>query len=68
VVLHRLFVAGEHIFELQAQGEARTRLIHDEVFTGLAQPLAAGLAAGTTREGFARMNAALKREAELGRP
>lgn len=68
VVLHRSFVSGEHIFELEALDETRTRLIHDEVFTGLAFPLVALLGGATARDGFARMNTALEHEAESSRP
>ncbi len=64
VVLHRWIAAGEHIFELSSLDAARTRLTHDEAFTGLTRPFAARLVANATHDGFTRMNEALKREAE----
>jgi hypothetical protein len=54
---------GEHVLRLEAAGPGRTRLIHNEDFTGAAIPFA-DLPPAVLTEGYARMNAALKRRAE----
>ena len=63
-VVHPRLIAGEHIFELEPLSESRTRLIHDEVFSGVALRLAVALVSGRVVRGFDAMNAALKLEAE----
>ena len=57
---------GEHIFELEPLGPERTHFVHAENFRGILVPLLAGTLRTTTREGFERMNAALKARAESG--
>jgi hypothetical protein len=63
-VLHPRLGSGEHIFQLEALTPQRTRLIHDEVFTGLFAPLVVWFAGMQTTRGFELMNHALKRVAE----
>ena len=55
---------GEHIFELEALSEGRTRLVHREEFRGLLVPLFWSSLEGPTQQGFTDMNAALKARAE----
>ena len=57
---------GEHFFTLEPLGPDRVRLIHGEHFRGVLVPLLARTLRTTTREGFERMNAALKTRAEGG--
>ena len=55
---------GEHVFELEATGDAQTRLIHREEFRGiLARPFLA-MVGQKTELGFQEMNEALKARAE----
>ena len=54
---------GEHIFELEANGE-KTRFVHREEFTGLLVPLFKKMLEQDTRPGFELMNQALKERAE----
>lgn len=59
---------GEHIFRLEALGEARVRFVHREEFSGpwtLAHRLFRYAAA---KRGFCEMNEALKRHAERDTP
>jgi hypothetical protein len=55
---------GEHQFQLEPIGEARTRLIHRETFSGLLVPLLWRKLDTQTRQGFEAMNRALKQRAE----
>jgi hypothetical protein len=55
---------GEHQFQLEPIGEARTRLIHRETFSGLLVPLLWRKLDTQTRQGFEAMNHALKQRAE----
>lgn len=55
---------GEHGFILEPVEPDRTRLIHDETFTGLLVPLFSSWLDKHTRQGFERMNLALKARAE----
>jgi hypothetical protein len=57
---------GHHFFELEPLGPERVRFVHGENFRGLLVPLLARTLRTTTREGFERMNAALKARAERG--
>jgi hypothetical protein len=57
---------GEHFFEVEPLGPDHVRLVHGEHFRGLLVPLLARTLRTTTREGFERMNAALKARAERG--
>jgi hypothetical protein len=55
---------GEHRFTLEAVSDDRTRLVHEERFSGvLAGPILAKIA-DETRESFEQMNAALKARVE----
>lgn len=64
VQVHAAVVAGEHIFRLTPLAAGRTRLDHDEVFSGLLAPLAMTLGGEKTRRGFEMMNEAAARRAE----
>lgn len=55
-------VDGEHCFTLEPLEDGRVRLVQQESFTGLLVPLAGSSL--DVAEGFAAMNAALKRRAE----
>ena len=55
---------GEHSFEIVELAPDRLRLVHGETFRGLLVPLLASTLRTTTRQGFERMNAALKARAE----
>jgi hypothetical protein len=55
---------GEHAFVIEER-PGGCRLRHEEAFRGLLVPLFGGMLADTER-GFATLNAALKRRAELG--
>lgn len=63
--LGRLFISGlfdgEHIFEIEPLGPARVRFIQREQFNGILVPL---FNFDSTRNGFERMNQALKARAE----
>jgi hypothetical protein len=56
---------GEHFFQMEGTGLARTRLVHGEKFSGLLVPMARAQLDGGTRAGFIAMNQALKQRAEL---
>ncbi|MBU0992939.1 MAG: SRPBCC domain-containing protein [Proteobacteria bacterium] len=59
------FAEGEHIFEIEPVSKDRIRHVHRQIFTGLISPLMGfGLLSLRTREGFIRMNEALKVLAE----
>lgn len=56
---------GEHRFRLSAESRATTRLVHEEVFSGLLVPLVMrGRIKARTVAGFEAMNQALKSRAE----
>jgi hypothetical protein len=55
---------GEHIFELHPEGPRTTRFVHREEFGGLFVPMFWKTLDTDTREGFKRMNMALKQRAE----
>jgi hypothetical protein len=56
---------GEHYFLLQPMGEATTRFVHGEKFSGLlVGPFARRGMLEATRQGFDAMNMALKERAE----
>ncbi len=58
-------VEGEHIFEIEPVDEKCVRLVHRQEFRGLLSPImGSGLINKRTREGFIRMNEALKVKAE----
>jgi hypothetical protein len=52
---------GEHVFLLYSIGESRTRLVHNERFSGIAIPFAS---LDSIEEGYELMNEALKVRAE----
>ena len=54
---------GEHYFQLRAQEDGGTLLVHGERFSGLLVPLLRGQLDTGTRAGFRAMNEALKSEA-----
>lgn len=62
--LSRFLFNGEHGFKLEPLGEGRVRFQQDETFSGLLVPLYARLRLNRTREGFARVNEALRERAE----
>lgn len=55
---------GEHFFRLEDIAPGRTRLLHGERFSGALIPGHALLRYGSTKRGFERMNAALRRHVE----
>jgi hypothetical protein len=55
---------GEHAFDIEPAASGHVRFVHGEVFGGLLVPLLARTLRTTTREGFERMNAALKKRVE----
>ena len=55
---------GEHYFELEPLEGEKTRLIHGENFRGILVNLIMKMIGKETREGFQKMNHALKNEAE----
>jgi hypothetical protein len=57
---------GEHAFRLEAIGDGRTRLVHEETFGGLLAPVVLNRVGEQTRQGFVAMNEALKTRAERG--
>ena len=61
-LLGRVF-SGEHFFVLERRGEG-TRLLHGEDFDGVVAPLVWRFLEAPLREGYARMNDALKARAE----
>jgi len=58
-------VNGEHIHILEPLGENRTRYIHDDEFFGFLIPVVWARLEAFTRQGFEKMNMALKKQAEL---
>ena len=62
--ISRFLFTGEHGFRLEPLGDSRVRFIQDETFRGLLVPLYARLRLAGTREGFSRMNEALRERAE----
>ena len=59
---------GEHIFLLEPIEPGRSRLVHDEIFSGLLVPLFSKRLNRETRQGFEDMNRALKARAESSDP
>lgn len=64
VIVHRWFAKGEHLFRMRAIAADRVLVEHDEVFSGIGEPLVGLLAGKLTERGFDAMNRALKRAAE----
>lgn len=61
----RFILEGEHIFEVQALGERRVRLIHREHFRGALVPFVwRSLLSTRFRQGFEALNRCLKAEVE----
>ena len=56
--------SGEHGFKLEPIGDDRTRFMQDETITGLLVPLYARLRLPHAREGFSKVNEALRERAE----
>jgi hypothetical protein len=54
---------AEHYFILEEAGDQRTRFIHGEHFSGVLVPML-GKTLARTREGFERMNMAIKEQCE----
>ena len=54
---------GEHYFRLEKTGDNTTRFVHGEKFSGILVSLLGGML-DKTKEGFALMNDALKKECE----
>jgi hypothetical protein len=59
---------GEHYFLLEPLETGRTRLVHDEIFSGLLVPFFSNRLSQETRRGFEEMNRALKARVEKGEP
>ncbi|MFX1514534.1 MAG: SRPBCC family protein, partial [Promethearchaeota archaeon] len=55
---------GEHIFQLESQGNGKTRFIQREIFNGLLVRLYANRLDRDIKKGFEEMNQALKRRVE----
>ena len=55
---------GQHIFELEPSGSAKTVLVQRERFGGILLPLLSGMLRNETARGFTEMNQALKERAE----
>lgn len=55
---------GEHRFVIEPLGEERVRFVQEERFSGLLAPLVLRFVGEQTRQGFERMNQALKFRAE----
>lgn len=62
--LSRMLFSGEHGFRLEPLSDWSVRFIQDETFSGLLVPLYARLRLPKTRDGFARVNEALRERAE----
>jgi hypothetical protein len=62
-VSSRLF-SGEHGFKLERTGNDRVRFVQDETFSGVLVPFYSRLRLGRTREGFEKVNEALRERAE----
>jgi hypothetical protein len=56
---------GEHVFELHPTGTHDTRVSHREEFRGLLVPLVPNGVFARIRDGFARMNDALRARVEM---
>ena len=59
-----LLFDGEHFFRMEEAGEGRTRFVQGEIFRGLLVPLFWQYLDTNTRDGFEKMNRALKTKAE----
>jgi hypothetical protein len=59
---------GEHIFRIEPIGADRVRFVQEERFAGVLAPLLLRFTEGSTREGFAAMNAALRARVEQMAP
>lgn len=55
---------GEHIFQIEPMEESRVRFIQREKFRGILVPFLKKMLETTTKEGFKKMNRALKERAE----
>ncbi|TPV97077.1 MAG: SRPBCC domain-containing protein [Myxococcales bacterium FL481] len=55
---------GQHFFELEPLDDTRSRFVHREEFRGLLLPFLRGMLDRDTRQGFERMNRALKARVE----
>ncbi len=64
IQIHPAISAGEHVFRLRPLAADRTRLIHDEVFSGVLAPVVMAVGGRQTRRGFELMNEACKLRAE----
>jgi hypothetical protein len=62
-IARRLF-SGEHGFRVDATSDERVRFTQDETFTGLLVPIYARMRLNATREGFDKVNEALRERAE----
>jgi hypothetical protein len=58
---------GEHILRIEPLGESRSRFVQAERFRGLLVGMAGAGTLEKTKEGFERMNAALKERVEQSR-
>lgn len=59
---------GEHIFRIEPLGADRVRFVQEERFAGILAPLLLRFIEGSTREGFAAMNEALKARVDQTAP
>lgn len=59
---------GEHIFRIEPLGADGVRFVQEERFAGVLAPLLLRFIEGSTKEGFAAMNAALKARVEQSAP
>ncbi len=55
---------GEHYFEVKSISKEQTKLIHGENFSGFLSGLILKMIGEKTKDGFLRMNEALKKEVE----
>ena len=55
---------GEHIFEIEPDGDARCSFVQREEFSGILVPLMLAMIRKSTERGFNEMNQALKARAE----
>jgi hypothetical protein len=56
---------GEHYFRIEPQNNGQTKFIHGEKFSGSLVAIS-GKMRGKTRDGFSKMNQALKKACETG--
>jgi len=56
---------GEHYFQLEAMGQQQTKLTHGENFRGILSTLVLKMIAAATKDGFIKMNEALKEQCEI---